>query len=220
MPLYPSGLQTSQQLITMNTFSNTSPTNGNVWYDPTQLVLFMNLDGITQSFVGTIFTSSTNKVITNTVTETSAVPTGVGSLTLPANFWVVGKTIRIRGGGVFSTAAALPGTFTVKVKYGSTVLATSSAFTAVANLSTQGFSLDSTLTCMSTGATGTLFVNGGFNYSTGLNLSRNFNDLTNAGATVTVNTTTSNLLDVTATWGTASASNILNTTNAIVEVFN
>lgn len=217
MPLFPPA---STTIITMTPTSVGSPSDGNVWYDSTQDAMTANIDGITQRLVGCIFTSSSTKTITNTTTPTSGVPSGVGTMTLPANFWAIGKSLRLTGRGVFSTAVAAPGSFTCAIKHGSVTLATSTVSAIVANLSTQGFTFETLLHCTATGTSGNIYAAGSFSYSTGLNLSRNFVDLDNNGAGVTINTTTAQLLDVVCTWGTASTSNILLTTNVIAEVCN
>lgn len=217
MPIFQTGLNNTIQMLPV---TNGTPADGQVWYDNVQNGMAVNADGITQHFVGCIFTASASKTITNSTAATSAVPTGIGTLTLPANFWQVGKTLRIRGGGVFSTATLTPGSFAVSVKHGTVTLVTATVSSILSNLSSAGFTFEEVITCQTTGSSGTLIATGGFSYSTGLNLSRNFVDLTNNGTATTINTTTPQLLDIIGQWGSASTSNILTTTNVIAEVFN
>jgi len=66
--------------------------------------------------------------LTNSTTETSILP-GQAKFTLPANFLdYVGKTLRIRASGRISTLVTSPGTMTFKVKFGSIAVATGPAF--------------------------------------------------------------------------------------------
>lgn len=204
----------------MSQTTKSSPNEGDVWDDTTQKGFMVYADGIKQVLAGVIFTATADNSVTNSTSELSALPTGVGTKTLPANFFVVGKAVRIKGGGVFSTAVAAQGTLNVKVKYGSTILSQSTAFTPVANLTTQGFDFEVIIVCRTTGATGTVTTTGGFTYSIGLNLARDVNDLVNSGNTTTIDTTASTALDVTATWGSASSSNIVKTTTCTISVEN
>ena len=60
--------------------------------------------------------------LTNSTTETSVVGTGVGSLSVPADAFVVGDSYHAKIGGVIS--AQNNDTITIRIKTGSTVLAT------------------------------------------------------------------------------------------------
>lgn len=195
-----------------------SPVSGQTWNDSTQNILTSFTSGIKQYSVGTIFVATTSTTITNTTSELTAIPTGIGSLTLPANFFVVGKVIEINGGGVFSTTAITAPNITVKIKLGSTVIATVTATNVLAGASSNAFSFDARITCYTTGASGSVMVDGIFSYETGALLARDSAALNNAGVTTTVDTTASKLLDITVTFSAASASNIIKTTTAVAKV--
>ena len=76
------------------------------------------------------YTQIADKTIANTVTETTLFGTANGTLTLPANFWTVGRTIRIELHGDFADTG-IP-TARIKVKQGATTLIDSTALTLVA----------------------------------------------------------------------------------------
>lgn len=196
----------------------TTPETGAMETD-TDNVYLTKKTAIRESIPGVIFTQTADKSVTNTVTETSIVGTGVGTLTLPANFWVAGKTIKVTMSGVYSTVAITGDTVTIKLKYGSTVLtskATSSLLTGATNLF---WSAEVLVTCRSTGATGTVQVSGGVIYQVAS--SATVEDALNNGvATTTLDTTASGLFDVTVTHSAADPSNTVKSLVGAFEILN
>lgn len=199
--------------------------DGDIWYDSTQKAMQVFVDGIEQTLVGVIFTQTADKSVTNTTTETTIIGTGVGGLALPANFWVAGKTIRIRIGGVYSTVAATGDIVTIRVKLDAVVIAlkaTSALLTGATNLSWWG-QVD--ITCRSTGATGTVQARGSVRYqitAVGGVAEDELDDPTGAAgtATATIDTTQGDTLDVTVQHSAANASNTVKSICATVEVLN
>lgn len=153
-----------------------------------------------------LFTQTADKTVTNTLTETSIVGTGIGNLTLPANYLVIGKTIEIFMSGIYSTVAVTGDTVTVKVKYGSTVLATKATTGLVAGASALYWWARMLITCRTTGATGTVMASGDVTYQVA-SAATITNELNNAAATTTIDTTASSLIDITVTHSAANASN-------------
>lgn len=159
------------------------------------------------TFVSTQYIGTATKTVTNTAAETSALATSsIGTLTLPANFFSVGTTIRLIARGTYQTPT-VPSNVVVKVKLGSTVLATVTvAGTVVATSSTtnvlQG---EVVITCRTTGASGTLAIEGYMDFETALSGIPIYasEKLSSAASTVTVDTTSSQLLDITETWAAA-----------------
>lgn len=165
-----------------------------------------------------VFNQTAAQTVANTTTETSGLGAGVGSLTLPANFLTVGRTIRIKGGGIYSTLIT-PGNLTVRVKYGGVTIASVVVGTLLGSASNAGFDFECVITCRSIGASGTVVCAGLINYAA--SGSNRLADYINTGTgTTTVNTTTSNALEVTIQWSSASASNTLTTIVATVEAVN
>ena len=203
----------------------TSPVDGDIWYDSTQKRLMTYLNGVTRSFVGTLFTSTANGTCGGTGTETSIIGTGVGTTTLPANYLVAGKTIRITMYGAYSTKASGNGTLTIKVKLGATAILTLPATTPTANLTKQPFVIDAILTCRTTGTTGTVIGQGDLFLSNAAAETGVSYMLPNSGTdTLTpvanINTTGTLAVDVTATWGTSDAANTISSTNVSIETLN
>jgi hypothetical protein len=121
---------------------------------------------------------------------------------------LVGQNVWLRLWGVF-TSSAVPPTLTIRIKYGSTTLATLiPALTAL--LTNQGWKASADLT---TRASGSVFAQGDALFrSAAAVLDNAFAANTAAGAPTTTGTVT---LNVTAQWGTATAGNVLTLTNAL-----
>jgi hypothetical protein len=186
----------------------TSGSNRFITDDTTQKVFRTYQAGGTQYLESSLFTQTATGTIANSTTETTISSTGVGTLTLPANFFVAGKTVRIKGHG-FHSSTGSP-TLNLKVKFGSTVIDATGTHT-MHNVTNGYFGFESMITCRTTGASGTVFAQGVFT---------DVNDLVSMGntATITVNTTTTQAITITAQWGTANAGNTISLTNLVVEV--
>lgn len=197
-----------------------SPLEGDIWNDPTQKATTTFADGIKQFLSGTIFTQTADQTVSNTVAETTILGTGVGGKTLPANFFVAGKSIRIRIGGVYSTPIASTPSVLIKIKYGSTVVATVTTTGLLSGATTLEFDGEVLMTCRTIGSSGTLMVHGDIEYATGVGGTISVDPLNNAGSTVTINTTTSNALDISVTWDSATPTRIVKSTIATIEVLN
>lgn len=156
-----------------------------------------------------LFVQTDTVTVANTTTETALSGTGVGSLVLPANFLIIGRTIRIRGFGYHSSTGNP--TVTFRVKLGSTTVGTVTG--TGGNGTNDGFEFDGVLTCRTTGASGTVQPQGKYQelHPSGL--------IEGGGSTstVTIDTTVSQTISLTFQWGTANAGNTISLTNFIVE---
>lgn len=186
---------------------------GDMWADSTQKSLQTFVNGVEQTLSGVLFTQTNTVTVANTVTETALTGTGVGTLTLPANFFVAGKTIRFFARGFYSSTAN-PDT-TVKFKLGSTVIM-ATATVSGGNGSNDGFVAFGDVTCRTTGGTGTVFGQGQY---LELHSSGSVEGMV-ATSTVTIDTTATQAVSVSFQWGTASASNTISCTNFTLEAIN
>lgn len=187
--------------------------NGTIWTDVTRRALQVKQSSVTQTLVGCIFTQTATGTAANTTSETTISSTGTGTLTLPADFFTVGKKIRLTGFGIHSGTASP--NLTIKIKFGSTVILTTGAV-ATGNSTNEGFNIAADITCRSTGVSGTVMSGG--NYIENATTPRSFG-MVNTG-TVTVNTTVSQAITVTAQWSVANASNTISLQDFAVEVLN
>lgn len=153
--------------------------------------------------VKSLFTNTGTATVTNTVTATTIIPTGNGSMT-PTTVPVAGTQYLVQLGGIYTVPIGA-GNFTVTVTQGSTVLATGTMNNFLGaggtNLSFDGGFRIANLTI---GASGTETIAGGINFSTGNNLSPTRLDLNNSGAVITKANTTAEAITVTVAWATAS----------------
>lgn len=142
--------------------------------------------------------------VANTAVETSIIGTGCGSLTVAANGFTVGDAFEATLAGKVSTGNGQ--TLTFQLKSGAVVLATTGAITMANGLSNCNWSIQSHFTIRAIGAAGvaSILTNGQFGYNDGTAIKgADFSSLNNT----TFDTTISNTLSITATWG---AANVLN----------
>jgi hypothetical protein len=187
------------------TYSGSAPTSGNCAnYDSDG-----NLVDAGIKCIGTLFAETATVTVANTGTETTFIGSGVGSLTLPANFWTAGKSVFIRLFGIHSTTGSP--TIEFKVKLGGTTLLDSGALTTATGATNQSVKLDVEITCYTTGVSGTVWAQG--TYVEGGNLV--FSMASTSASTI--DTTASAALNITVQWGTASPSNTVKSTNVVIK---
>lgn len=148
-------------------------------------------------------------IVTNTTVESSILGTGVGTLTVPANAFQVGDSFRAKLTGHIS--AANNNTIDIKIKTGSIVLADTGVI-SLPNITNLNWTIEVDFTIRSIGPAGVAAIvsSGVFTYMK--NASNAFEgDTFSVVNSTTFDTTVSNTLNITATWGTASASNSIYT---------
>lgn len=205
------GGTSSGSQIRLGAQSATGSTEGDLWNDSTNKTLTGYFNGVKQFINGNLFAQTATGTIANSVTETTISSTGQGTLVLPANFFVAGKTIRIRANGILSSVSSP--TLRIRIKAGSTILLDTTAVT-VGNHTNALWVVDGVITCRTTGGSGTVFSQGIFEEYGG---TKNQHPMVNT-ATTTIATTSSQTMTLTAQWGTASASNTISCTNLTMEI--
>lgn len=155
------------------------------------------------------YTTISDKTVGSTTVETTIIPaSGVGSLTIAADYFKIGRGFRIRAFGYINTGA-VPTTLRIKIKLGATIHLDTGVVSVVANAVNQFWEIDALFLCRTTGVSGTAMSEAVFRYrdqvtdSTLLGLT-----MVNTAA-VTVDTTASQAVDVTATWGSAAITDSL-----------
>ena len=143
-----------------------------------------------------------NLIADGTALHTSTAETVLATFTVPANYWRAGEKLRVTASGEFG-ATATP-TLTLRVRAGGVagLLLASFALTATAQTSKQ-WSLVADATARTVGASASFAPGYALAYLYGSGSTGN-----QTSALVTVDTTASNAVCVTAQWGT---SNVLNT---------
>jgi hypothetical protein len=160
--------------------------------------------------VGLAFVATAPITVSNTVTESTLFGTGVGSLSLPANFWAPGRVLRVRIKGVFSTTGTP--NVTLRGKLGATTIVSSGAVATVGTIANLAWTLELELMCRSAGVTGTIIGQGMFRYSGQAPIGLP------ATASITIDTTAASAINATIEWGTASGSNTITAHIGTVEV--
>jgi len=162
-----------------------------------------------QPTTGLYAQTTQSATLTNTTTETSIVGTGVGSLTIAANGYVVGDSYHAKIGGVIS--AQNNDTITIRIKKGSTVLATTGLITLEA-VTGMAWECEIDFTVAAIGATGSMCTNGNFAYNrdTGSLEGFVFQDVE------TFDTTIANTLEITAEWGQAKTQDQIYSSNFVL----
>jgi hypothetical protein len=174
--------------------------------------------------------------ISNSTSETIVVP----DFNIPAYYMAAGRTLRITAYGVNSNVVTTPGTLTFRVRWGGvagTVLLASAAIVMDVTARTNAFwYLACTITCRTAGSSGT-FISGGYCFivnqkgSVAVASNAEFNawvmalgsagtPIASANAAVTVNTTTANLLSVTATESVSTSPTNLTCNSLVLEILN
>lgn len=161
---------------------------------------------------GHFFIQTSTTTVENTATEAVLTGTGIGSVTLPANMFIPGRTIEVIARGFYNSTS---GNLVIRVRYGGvsgTILLDSGAHN-VGNNTGVGWVARGLITCRTAGSSGTVFSQGEF-HELETNAVRG---MVNTTAT-TINTTTQNDLVVTADWSVADPNNSFSATNIIFRV--
>lgn len=154
---------------------------------------------------GTLYLQTASKTVADTVTQTTLLTTGVGNLTLPANFFQVGRTLDFEMWGYHSSTANPD--ITIRLKLNSTNVITITGTSG--NGTNDTFKIRALLTCRTTGVTGTILGQGSYEelHNSGI---KQGSDTTVAS---TIDTTIEQTVDVTVQWSAASPSNTITATN-------
>ncbi|MBI4546904.1 MAG: hypothetical protein HY707_02915 [Ignavibacteriae bacterium] len=186
-----------------------TPTDGDYWYNTNQKAHRFKETAGSAGLVGLVYANTAqSNIISNTTAETDFDK----NYTLPANCLTVVKAVRVKAYGRLSTAATAP-TLNLRLRYGGTLLTMTSSVTLGASLANVGWYFEGLIICRATGASGSVQPN----------CFANFDTIVKCGTLttpVTINTTTANVLKITASWGTASPSNAITLTNVTYEVLN
>jgi len=161
-----------------------------------------------------IFTQTANSTVANTVTETTLL-SGVGNLTIPANRLIAGSVIRVKAKGILSTKAAPVGVgyFTLYVGAGN---GTAGSWTA--SLTSVNWTYEGSWTIRTAGASGTQARIQEAFYDDGTGSWKTITGSLQTGGNI--NTTATQTVNLTWTWGTADASNSITCGIATVELLN
>lgn len=202
----------------LNMVATPAPTNviqdGDLWNDSDRQTLVNRQKSTYLNIPSVLYTEIDDQIVTNTTTETTLIGTGIGSMTLGADFLTAGKTINAVLHGYYAHAAVTPGTIRLRGYVGSTVvLDTGTVNLSGAITTNRTFAFQSVMTCRTTGASGSVISQGE------LKEQGSSAFVLNTSPT-TIDTTISQTLDFTIEFSLASTDNKVATTNIIIEVLN
>lgn len=154
-----------------------------------------------------LFASTASVTIVSSAAEATLVGAGQGSLIIPANTFVPGMSILVRATGVYGTKAAAVGNLTIKLKAGSTALATATVAALPASVSGRRFIIEAELVCRTAGVTGSIQAAGDIAYA--LTASTLQQEVLADTLTSSFDTTAQQTLDLTAQWATSDPANTI-----------
>lgn len=163
-----------------------------------------------------LFVQTATQTVANTTSETTLFGAGIGTLTLPANWFVIGREIEIYLSGLIITKTLLPGNITITFKLGGSAICLSALYPITADLDGVGWEASIRCACVSL-SSGTSY---NFSPSQGKLLLAN-NDMTSIqllinGISAILDISGTLAIDVTWTWDTADANNLIETFEAFV----
>lgn len=175
--------------------SITGTPTGDLWVDANGKIIEIAQEGFAQYATGSIAASTT---------ETTLLSTGKGSTTILPAAWSQGKTYKVIIKGVLNTDGSSPGQPNIRIKLGSTTIATTGNMFMGTGVTNRAWEVEVYFTARTVSSTGTVMSMG---------MWQDDNDgatkCDNGTSTSTIDMTTNQTLDVTCQWSNASAGNSL-----------
>ncbi len=135
--------------------------SGGTHYDPAKVNAVGGLRGFSGSAPRVLFTQTQIVSVAATNTFTTLVGTGIGSATLPANFFTVGKMVLVKAQGYCGSSTNGQQDFKIILASTSfTFPVLTPAAVGGGSGTSVGWSLEAMITCFATGSSATLMVNG------------------------------------------------------------
>lgn len=166
-------------------------------------------------FVQTLFSSTSNAVVSNTTAITS-----LASVSIPANSLAAGQTIRVNLEGFMSTLSPIPGKGRIGIVYGTDTIYTANDFLRAVT-GNKTVIAEFTVRVSASGASGAVRAQGFFNQKTDNSDTQLFGGwfpiTVPTTSNTTVDTTTTKTLSVFWQWATADINNSISITNAVIK---
>lgn len=174
-------------------------------FDANQQTYTYNIGGINEYIPGTVLIQTNTVTVSNSDTENTILGSGIGTKSLYATFFTVGKTLKGNVKGAINTNASVAPTLHIRIKLGGTTILDSDV-QDLSIVSGGFFELDFELVCITVGIGGTMKGFARFKYQD--------DDFSNeivfdAFTPIGVNTSLALALDATVEFGTADANNII-----------
>lgn len=207
-------------LLGLNSYNGSSDPgeiDGAMYYNSTMKSFRCGENGAWLSCMGGLRSANTNQSSLpggDTVANTAAATTFSENYTIPAGDCVQGRVYRATMSGTFANASSTP-TLLLKVELGATVIATSTASSTSSSANTFTWTANVNITCTAAVSASSLIEADGMFTSSANGAAWFFEPLANQAASV--NTSTSQTLQMVAQWGTAATTNTITLRQFVVE---
>jgi hypothetical protein len=157
----------------------------------------------------TLFSTTGSTTVTAT-SPTTLIGAGTGSTTIPANTFTAGQVLEVMAQGYYSTPAT-PASLTITLNIGGTIRITTGAVVQIASITNGVWRVRCVVTTRTAGSSGTQIANCIFE-GTGATLTPGEAPMQTSSAW-TIDTTATKVIDLVATWSTATGAPTITSTN-------
>jgi hypothetical protein len=187
---------------------------GGMYYNSSSRNFRCFVSGAWRNCIGGVVFANTSVPGGNTITNTTTETNFASNYSIPANDCQPGRVYRVTANGVYSTPAGA-GTMDIRLKFGTTVLTAHEADPS-SNSTTNFWNATFDVICITAGGSGTVEASG---YTQLHDSNTNIASFVGSDntTTITTDTTTGQTLQISAQWGTASASRTITLRQLIIE---
>lgn len=201
-------------LDTKNTSGDPTGTDGAMYYNSNSKTFRCYENGTWRNCIGGLVFANTT--VTNTVSNTNSETDFNQNYTIPANDCTPGRVYRVTAQGTYGSASS--GNLRLKLKLGTTVVTSTNSGQPGASQAadSRGWRVEAQITCITAGSSGSVEAHGFATIATTNGSSAQSREMFNTSA-ITVNTTTSQTLQLSALWSVADSANTITMRQIIVE---
>jgi hypothetical protein len=200
----------------LDSYNTTDPTgvNGAMYYSTSTNSFRCYQNDVWVSCVGGLLFANTSIPGGNTFASSTAENNFASNYVLPANYCVPGRVIRVTAQGTYGNSSG--GQLTLKVKFGTTVIGATPGTATPTPGPAREWRMDYQITCDTTGASGTVEGQGIFYFFSTSTGSTDV-EMLNTAAVPSINTTTTQTLQLSAQFTVSNANNTVTLRQLIVE---
>jgi hypothetical protein len=192
-----------------------SPVAGEWWYESTRKSFYFQTAAGSLGLSGIVYANTASSTaIASTASETNFSTT----YTFPANSLTVGAVVEVWASGFWSTHSTGTLSIILRLKLGSVNLLVSDTVTGVASMASRRWYIHGFITVRTIGSSGTMRATGEFRIPNANNDTGAVWSMKPANADATINTTTTQVLQVSAQHGASQANNTITLDQLVVKV--
>jgi fibronectin-binding autotransporter adhesin len=211
------GNTTGTLLVFGNKTNAGDPTGveGGMYYNSSTKSFRCYTSGTWRGCAGGVVFANTSVPGGNTVANTTTETNFTSNYSIPANDCQPGKVYRVTAYGLYGTHSSSP-QLNIRLKFGSTTIGQTGDINRNTSQTNETWHVSYTITCITAGASGTIEGQGDVILDGASSNAEQYNGMGN-NATVTIDTTAAQTLQLSADWDTANASNTIILRQLIVE---